>query len=188
MFRGYEVECFVHIFNSCTQDNLAVASIFEHLFKTIKIEYPMVNKAYIRSDNAGCYHNGPLLLYLFDMGQRTGVKPTRYDFSDPRAGKDICDRKTAPMKAHIRRFVNKNNNVITAEDMKKAIESHGGVRGCRVCVAEVDSSKELNEACKIQGISLLYNFEFEEGGTRIKSAKVSFYTTKTLINKKNLLI
>ena len=163
---GYEVECFVHIFNSCTQDNLAVASIFENLFKTIKIEYPMVNKAYIRSDNAGCYHNGPLLLYLFDIGQRTGVKPTRYDFSDPQAGKDICDRKTAPMKAHIRRFVNENNNVITAEDMKKAIESHGGVKGCRVCVAEVDSSKELNEACKIQGISLLYNFEFEEGGIR----------------------
>ena len=126
---GYEVECFVHIFNSCTQDNLAVASIFEHLFKTIKIEYPMVNKAYIRSDNAGCYHNGPLLLYLFDIVQRTGVKPTRYGFSDPQAGKDICDRKTASMKAHIRHFVNENNNVVTAEDMKRAIESHEGVKG-----------------------------------------------------------
>jgi hypothetical protein len=117
---GYEVECFVHIFNSCTQDNYAVASIFEHLFKTIKVEYPLINKAYLRSDNAGCYHNGPLLRYLAaDIGKRTGVTPIRYDFSDPQAGKDICDRKTSPMKAHIRRFVNENNDVVTAEDMKK---------------------------------------------------------------------
>lgn len=107
-----------------------------------------------------------MLLYLFDIGQRTGVTPIRYDFSDAQAGKDICDRETALKKGHIRRFGSENNNVVTAEDMKKAIEFHGGLKGCRVCVAEVDSSKGLNEACKIQGTSLLYNFEFEEGGIR----------------------
>lgn len=173
---GYEVECFVHIFNSCTQDNLAVASIFEYLFKKIEIEYPQINKAYLRSDNAGCYHNDPLLLYPFDIGQRTSVAPIRYDSSDPLAGKDICDRKTAPMKTHIRRFVNENNNVVTAEDMKKAIESHGGLKGCRTCVAEVDTSGQLNEACKIPGISL--KKEESVHGKLIKSAKVSFFTTK----------
>ena len=76
-------------------------------------------------------------------------------------GKDICDRKTAPMKAHIRRFVNKNNDVTTAEEMKKAFESHGGLRGCRVAV---DLSKDLHEANTIPDISLLYNFKFEDGG------------------------
>ena len=162
----YEVECFVHIFNSCTQDNNAVASIFEHLFKTIKIEYPQINTAYLRSDNAGCYHNGALLLYLSGIGKRTGVTPFRYDFSDPQAGKDICDRKTAPMKAHIRRFVNEDNDVVTAEDMKKAIESHGGLKGCRVCVVEIGSTKELSDACKIPGISLLHNFQYEKEGIR----------------------
>ena len=34
----YEVECFVHIFNFCIQNNYAVASIFDHLFKTIRAE------------------------------------------------------------------------------------------------------------------------------------------------------
>ena len=34
-----EVECFVHIFNFCTQNNYAVAWIFEHLFQTIKAEH-----------------------------------------------------------------------------------------------------------------------------------------------------
>ena len=32
----YEVECFVHIFNNCAQNNYAVTAILDHLFKTIK--------------------------------------------------------------------------------------------------------------------------------------------------------
>ncbi|XP_015755039.1 PREDICTED: uncharacterized protein LOC107334603 [Acropora digitifera] len=40
-----EVECFVHVFNFCTQNNYAVASIFEHLFQTIKAEYQSISKA-----------------------------------------------------------------------------------------------------------------------------------------------
>ena len=56
------------------------------------------------------------------MGERVGVMPLRYDFSDPQAGKDIYDRKTAPMKAHIRRWVVEKHDVTTAEDMKQALE------------------------------------------------------------------
>ena len=166
----YEVECFVHIFNNCAQNNYAVAAILDHLFKTIKTEYPLIHKAYLRSDNAGCYLNGPLILYLADVESRTGVSVIRYDFSDPQAGKDICERKTAPMKAHIRRYVNEKHDVVTAEDMK-AIESHGGLTGCRVAVVEVDSSKDIDDThSKIPGISLLYNFMFEEKGVRMWKA------------------
>jgi len=60
-----------------------------------------VTTAYLISDNAECYHNGPLLLSLREIGTRTGVRPLRYDFSESQAGEDICDRKTAAMKAHI---------------------------------------------------------------------------------------
>ena len=102
----------------------------------------------------------------------------RYDFSEPQAGKDICDRKTAPMKAHIRRFVNENNDVTTAEEMKKALESHGGLRGCRVAVVEIDLSKDLHEANKIPYISLLYNFKFEDSGIRVWKAKSANSTTR----------
>ncbi|KXJ26895.1 hypothetical protein AC249_AIPGENE16437 [Exaiptasia diaphana] len=94
----FEVKCFVHILNSCTQDSYAIASIFDHLFRTIKAEYPSINKAYLRSDNAGCYHNGPLLLCLDKI------------------------------------------------DMKRALESYGGLKGCRAAVVEIDASKHLHEA------------------------------------------
>ena len=68
-------------------------SVIEHLLKTIKLEYPSISKAFLRSDNAGCYPNGLLILSLPVMGERVGVMPLRYDLSDPQAGKDICDRK-----------------------------------------------------------------------------------------------
>lgn len=97
-----EVECFVHLFNTRNQDSFAVMSVIEHLLQTIKPEFPSINKAFLRLDNASCYHNGPLILSLPLMGESAGVMPLRYDFSDPQAGKDICDRKTAPMKARIR--------------------------------------------------------------------------------------
>ena len=70
--------------------------------------------AHARSDNAGCYHNGPLLLSLRETGARTDVRPLRYEFLEPQAGKDICDRKTAAMRAHIKRQANERHDVVTA--------------------------------------------------------------------------
>ena len=166
----HSVECFVHIFNNCLQNSFAVLSIIEDLLHKVKQEYPLVTTAYLRSDNAGCYHNGPLLLSLREVGERTGVRPVRYDFSEPQAGKDICDRKTAAMKAHIKRRVNEKHDVQTAEDMKAALESHGGIKGCRAAVVDVDTTRERNQDSKIPGISLLNNFQYEECGIRVWKA------------------
>ena len=124
-------------------------------------------KAYLRSDNAGCYHNGPLLLSLREVGERTGARPLQYYFSEPQAAKDICDRKAAQMKGHIKHWVNEKHNVITAEDMKVALESHGGIKGCRAAVVEVDTTRESNKDSKIPGISVLNNFQYEESGIRM---------------------
>lgn len=74
------------------------------------------------------------------------------------------------MKAHIRRFADENNDVMTAEEMNKALEPHGGLRGCRVAVVKIDASEDLNEANKIPDISLLYNFSYEKGGIRVWKA------------------
>lgn len=161
----HEVECLVHIFNSCKQDSFAIVSILENTLETLK-EETQIKEVYLRSDNAGCYHSGQLVLSLPGMSKRTGIAIKRYDFSDPQAGKDICDRKIATMKAHIRRFINEKHDVVTAQDMKNALESHGGVKGCRVAVAEVDTSLETGKDNKIPGISFLNDFAFEETGIR----------------------
>ena len=79
MESKHEVECYVHIFNNCTQNSFAVLSIIEDLLHNVKQEYPVVTTAYLRSDNAGCYHNGPLLLRLREVESRIGVRPVRYE-------------------------------------------------------------------------------------------------------------
>ena len=96
-----EVDTFFHIFDSCTQDWFSVASIVEHVLSVIKIEDPPITKFFLRSDNAGCYHNTELLLSLKAMGERHGVEFKRYDFSDPQSGKHFCDRRIASMKTHM---------------------------------------------------------------------------------------
>ena len=108
-----------------------------------------------------------LLVALPAIGSRTGIRIRRYDFLEPQAGKDICDRNIAPMKAHIRRNVNEKQDVVTAAKMKEALESHGGVRGSRVAVAAVNLANETGGTNKIKGISKLNNFEFTKEGIRI---------------------
>ena len=155
----FSVETIVHIFDSCIQDWFSVASIIEHVLVTIKQEHPNVKTAYLKSDNAGCYHNASLILSLKSIGERAGISVRRYDFSDPQSGKDVCDRKIAP------RWVNEKHDVVTALDMKEALESYGGVRGCRIAVAEVDVAKAAKPV-EWKGISALVNFEFLVSGIR----------------------
>ena len=92
------------------------------------------------------------------MGERHGVEFKRYDFSDPQSGKDVCDRRSASMKTHMRRWVNEGHNITTAEEMKIALESHEGVRRCRFAVVEINKSTQNSQVKKIPGISFLNNF------------------------------
>ena len=82
------------------------------------------------SDNAGCYHCAFLLLSFPSLGQRVGVRIAGYNFIEAQAGKDTCDRRAAALNSHIRRYINESNDVKTSSDMKEAIDSHGGVKGC----------------------------------------------------------
>ena len=74
------------------------------------MEDPSITKFFLRSDNAGCYHNTELLLSLKAMGERHRVEFKRYDFSDPQSGKDDCDRRIASMKTHMHHYCERNEN------------------------------------------------------------------------------
>ena len=120
---------------------------------TLKALKPNLSQVYLRSDNAGCYHCGYLLLSLASIGDRTGVKITRYDFSEPQAGKD--------------RFLNEGNDIKTASDMKTAFESYGGVKGCYAAVCQVQPSAQTMTKHTMTGLKALNNFSYENRGLRI---------------------
>ena len=63
---------YAHLFDQVKQDWFAVVSILEHTLKTLKNQLPVIKSAYLRSDNAGCYHCGNTWLSLDGISKRTG--------------------------------------------------------------------------------------------------------------------
>lgn len=163
------VTSYVHLFDSCTQEWFSVISIIENLFTTIKSRLPNVRKAFLRSDEAGCYHNNLLIASLKDVGARVGIAVERYDFSEPQQGKDICDRIICPLKSSIRRFCDEGNDVLTAKDMHTAL-SHHPVKGATASTNIICESVEQIKMNKIKNFSSFHNFEYVDNGIRVWKA------------------
>ena len=96
--------------------------ILENLLITVRSSNPKVKKAYLKSDEAGCYHNSQLIVAARDVGERVGVSLQRYDFSEPQSGKDVYDRILCPLKGTIRRFCNEGHDVFSASDVHTALK------------------------------------------------------------------
>ncbi|CAG2245178.1 unnamed protein product [Mytilus edulis] len=141
---------YIHVFDFVRQDWFAVVSILEHTLITLKSQLPELTTAFIRSDNAGCYHC---------------ILIRRYDFSESQDGKSYCDAKIAHLRSKIRHHVAAGNDVKTAGEMKKAIDSMGGVTGCQAAHVEINSTidEESNKKKTTwKGITKISNINIRE--------------------------
>ena len=130
-----ETQTFVYIVEHCSQDASTVIGIFEHVLRTLKEDSADVAEAFVRQDNAGCYHDSAITLGACClMEQNTGVRVAWADFNDPQRGIGPCDRKATSIKAHIGRFINEGHDVTAAQQLCHAILSSGGVSGVRVVI------------------------------------------------------
>ena len=158
-----KVTSFAHLFDQCTQDWFAVASIIEHLLNYLKAND--VKSVYLRSDEAGCYHSNFLISAVKDIGERVGIDVEAYDFSEPQSGKDICDRILCPLKSSIRPYCSEGHDILTASDMREALQQHP-VRGTSTSVSVVDESRKTLLINKLDHFGGFHNFRFEESGIR----------------------
>ena len=163
------VVTYTHLFDSCVQDWFAIASILENLLFTLKTENPSPSKAYIRSDEAGCYHNNLEMASINDINQRSAVIVERYDFSEPQHGKDICDSIICPMKQAVRRYCDEGNDIQSARDMRAALLQRP-VQGVTASVCEVNDKQKTIDVTKIPHFSAYHNFEFEPQGIHVWKA------------------
>ena len=175
-----ELRSYAHLFDACQQDWFAVCSIIESTLREIKTEKPHITWVYLRSDEAGRYHNNSLIATARGIGKRAGSEVCRYDFWGPQYGKDVCDRILCPMKTCIRRFCNEGHDILSKGDMRRVL-SERPVKGTSACVCEVDEAKITLEVNKIDGFSKLHNVQFEEKGVRVwrsyrigRGKKISF--------------
>lgn len=167
--KTVSVSTYAHLLDSCSQDWYAVLSVFEDLLLNIRQNLPSVKTVFLRSDEAGCYHNNLLIASLKALGKRAGIEVERYDYSEPQFGKDICDRILCPMKLSLRNYCNEGNDILNAHDMRNALYQRP-VRGTTVAVNQVNESVISHEINNIEHISSLHNFKFEEKGIRVWKA------------------
>ena len=163
------VTTYVHLFDSCTQDWFAVASILENLLLTLKFHNPSIHSVHLRSDEAGCYHNNLLLASIHDISERVGIVVTSYYFSEPQHGKDICDRIICPMKLSVRKYCDEGHDIQSAQDMRETLLERP-VRGVTVSVCEIKESHKTIDVTKIPHFSMYHNFEFLREGIRVQKA------------------
>ena len=141
-----------------------------HSLQEEKARHPEINEAFYRSDCAGSYASGGLLVPMRHIGKLTGISIKRYDFSEPQAGKEPCDRSSAHQKSHVNRFLNERNYVISAEQVQKAFESHGGVRSVVPYVVKYPESADKCPTPRIPDVSLLHNYQCCNDGLKVWKA------------------
>jgi len=118
----FEKLTFVHVFESCPQDSVAVAGVLRDVLVTLNEHRPELKKLYCKQDNAGCYHCGSTIVES-KSSNHAGVKLERFDFSDPQGGKGEADRQAATIKGHINVYLNEGHDV----NKKKRNKSLGGL-------------------------------------------------------------
>ena len=59
------------------------------------------------------------------------------------------------------------HDVTTTAQLKEAIDSYGGVKGCWAAVCELDQAKQKLTPVKWVGISQLNNFQYESGSIKV---------------------
>ena len=164
--NAYSHLIIVHVFDYCIQDSEAVVVILRDVLIRTKRVDGSINNAFIRSDNAGCFHSAQTILSLPQISYETNIRIQRIDFCDPQGEKGPCDRYAAVIKSHVCRFLNEKHNVTTAAEFVEATYSNEGIRGVYTYEARLS---ELIGARPFQlwKISLVNNFSIEPYGVLV---------------------
>ena len=165
-----DLQCYIHILENGTQGWYSVANILTNLLVQLKESKPELEYAFLKSDNAACYHCTNLISFIQINNAKFPIHVLEYNFSEAQSGKDLCDSKTGSARLQVYKYANEGHNVINPRDLKTALDSHGGLKGLQVCVASIDQSLEPKTRVKIQGVSSLNNFVFKESGLTARKA------------------
>jgi transposase len=84
---------FVHVFDQVVQDSEAILAIISDILEQIKVNHQTIERAYIRCDNAVCYHSARTILSLPEITRRSKITIDRIDFSEPQNGKGIVTKR-----------------------------------------------------------------------------------------------
>ena len=78
----------------------------------------------------------------------------------------MCDRILCPMKASIKRFCNKGNDITSASYMRKALKKRP-LKGTTASVNIVNAATKELELKELGGFSRFHSFSFKDNGVRV---------------------
>ena len=129
---------------------------------------PGIKANSIQQDNAECYHSTATTLGIKLVASQHNIT-VRINFSDPWGGKGACDRKGVSVKSHKKTFLN-SGNIKAAKQMKKAIESDGGLNGFRVTLCNRDCPQQAPKL-RWEGVIFINNVKHRDHGMRVWRAQ-----------------
>ena len=107
--------------NQSDQDVKDTLLLGEHVIKEFKSDHPDVVEVYSKCDNASSYHGNFYPEFLYNICKQNGIIPRQLDYNEPQKGKDQCNREFAITRNMMRCFVDEGNDILTAEDIYKAL-------------------------------------------------------------------
>lgn len=151
----------VHIFDNANQDAVTSNAILKDSVLKLKEKNQNLTKAFIRSDNAGCFHSVEAFFCIPLLNQVSALKVVQVDFADPQGGKSICDRRAAHIKGSIRNYVNEGNNVTTSNEFLSAVIK-SNIKNVQVVTTTPPCGIIVKKAVKIKDITTLNNFQYHD--------------------------
>ena len=89
--NAYTCLIFVHVFDHCMQESEFVMALLRDVLLRVQQVDRNIKFAYIRSDNAGCYHSAQAVPSLPKTSYESGIQIRHIDFCDPQGGIGPCD-------------------------------------------------------------------------------------------------
>ncbi len=161
---SFETINIVHVFDHALQDGATVVALLKDSIQELKKAMPSLQTVFVRSDNAGCYHGTGTLLSLRSIAHETGVKISRYDFSESQSGKGCCDRVAAQVKQHLRRYLAEGNDVVNSAQFLEGCRTVPSTALRRGSISLHPEASAKTRKLQLTGISKFSNFEFSETG------------------------
>ncbi len=169
--NGILVRYYVHVLDQQTpQDSWTVAALLKDVLQRVHQEVPSVDAAYVRSDNAGCYHSNKMASTVHHISAVTGVTIRCWDYSEPQSGKGPCDRVAAWVKRKVQAFIAEGNAALTPEQFIDAAKSYGGTKGASLILGTIEQAPERVPQATISDISKYFNFAYTEDGITVWKA------------------
>ena len=115
-------------------------SLADQVIRSFKSDHLEIKEMFNKCDNASSYNGNFYGESLYKICKTNGIALRRLDYNEPQKGKDQCDRDSAVARNVLKCFVDEGNDIVSAEDIHKALNI-SKMKNARVSVVSFDKSK-----------------------------------------------